>query len=582
MNSLNILVAGPAGSGLESMAHSLALSFTREGLFVHTTSEYENRIRGGHNYSYIRVSHEKLTSHSNTFDLVIAMDKRSVEEHINEVKKEGFIIFDESIKTEEIENKNNIKLIPIPSLKLAGEAGLKLVANIVAIGAVMAILERSTDSFKTVIRTIFSRKGEEIVNINYKALDLGYEYINNNIDYRNSFKIQGDGKERFLMDGNEAIALGSIKGGLKYLAAYPMTPGSTIMTTLAKEARNYDIVVMHTEDEISAVNMAIGGGYAGVRSATSTSGGGFALMSEALSLAGMTETPVVIFLAQRPGPSTGLSTKTAQGDLRMAMHSGQGDFPRLVVAAGNHDDCVQLSAEAFNYAEKYQLPVIFLTEKYIADSYQTCEKNIADGIKVERGKIATKEDLEKAVRNEDNRFPRYSFQKDGVSPRPIPGMKDGEFLSSSYEHDEYGLVTNDTQVIVEMMEKRYKKMKELEKELPEPIVHLTPGVLGTPGVVLLVWGGTIGPALEAQKTLKENGKDIAIVQMQYIHPFKSESVKKILKDKIIICIEGNQTGQFESVLREKTGIIPNYSLRKFDGEPISGEWIIEKFNELNL
>ena len=580
MNIVNILIGGPAGTGIEAVSHSFALSFTREGLFAHTTSEYENLIRGGHNFSAVRISDKELTSHSDLFDVMIAMDKRSVLQHTTDVREGGAFVFDatkvtqEDLEAEAPELKKR-QMIGMPLQAIAEEAGLKLAANVVAAGAVLAVMDRDIESFKTVLETIFKRKGQEIIDINFKALEAGFNYVKENSDLHVPFTAQGDGKKRFLMNGNEAIALGCIKAGMKYLAAYPMTPGSTIMTTLAKEARNYDVVVSHVEDEIAAVNMAIGAGYTGIRAATSTSGGGFALMAEATGLSAMIEAPVVIFNAQRPGPSTGLPTRTGQADLRMAMHCGQGDFPRMVIAGGDHDDCVKLTIESFNFAEKYQIPVVFLTEKYVADSYKSCEMDIAEGIEIDRGKIASQEDLQKAI-EAGTEFPRYVDSEDGVSTRSIPGQKGGEYTATSYEHDAFGQPVEEVEDVKITMEKRWRKMAEMEAEIPAPKSY------GEADTIVYVWGGTKGPALEAQKILEEQGTNVQVVQMQYLHPFKKEAIETMFAGKKVICVEGNQSGQLESILMENTGIRPDHSIRNYYGRPMTGQWIADEIQKLKI
>jgi 2-oxoglutarate ferredoxin oxidoreductase subunit alpha len=566
---IHILTGGPAGTGIESVAHSLALAFTREGLFSMTTSEYQNIIRGGHSFASVHVGETEILSHRNHYDIMLSMDKNSILQHASEIDSGGAIIYDnEKIKTDDIPIPETVEMIGVPLLRFAKESGLSLAANVVGVGALLALLERDQKHMKTVLQTIFGRKGEEIVEINYRALERGIEYIRENVSHRISTKnIRGDEKKRFLMNGNEAISLGCIRAGLKFLAAYPMTPGSSILTTLAKESRKYDMVVIHAEDEISAVNMAIGAGHSGIRSATGTSGGGFALMSEAMSLAGQIEAPVVVFDAQRPGPSTGLPTRTAQGDLRMAMHCGQGDFVRLVVAAGDHKDCTELTGEAFNYAEKYQIPVIFLTEKYIADQYRTCEFDISEGVTVDRGKMAKESELGEG-------FLRYKDAPDGISPRSIPGMKGGKYTATSYEHDQRGKPVEEEGDVSVVMEKRWRKQKTLEKELPSP------KVFGESDIIVMVWGGTKNPALEAQKILEQGNICIQIVQMQYILPFKTSAVQKILdKRKALFVIEGNQSGQLEGVLTEHTGIRPEYSIRNYYGRPMTGEWIAEEIKK---
>lgn len=562
MKQINILVGGPAGAGIESVAHSLALAFTREGLFTITSSEYANVIRGGHSFASVHAAEQPILSHQVHYDLLVALDRKTIELHKDEVDIGGAIIYDtEKIKAEGIDFPSGVNVINVPLARLAKDAGLVLTANVVSVGAALALFGWQLDAMKTVLKTIFDRKGDDVVAINHRALEAGFRHVTENEQHLIKKDIKGDGKKRFLMSGNDAIALGCIRAGLKFLAAYPMTPGSTIMTTLAKETRKYNLVVIHAEDEIAAVNMAIGAGYAGIRAATSTSGGGFALMSEAMSLAGQIEAPVVVFNAQRPGPSTGLPTRTAQGDLRMAMHCGQGDFPRLVVALGDHEECVQLSAAAFNYAEKYQIPVIVLTEKYIADQYRTCEFSIADGINIDRGKVASEADITPD-------FKRFADTPDGVSPRSLPGTKGGTFTSTSYEHNEFGQAEEEVAGVKIMMEKRWRKIAAMLEEIPAPQEY------GEGEHVVVVWGATKNPALAAQQLLKQKGIAVKIVQFQYILPFKTDAaLAAIAGRKKLIFVEGNQSGQFEGVFAENTGIRPDHSIRDYYGRPMTGEWI---------
>lgn len=568
MDQINILVGGPAGAGIESVAHSLALAFTREGLHAITSSEYENVIRGGHSFASVHAAAQPVKSHQLHYDLLIAMDKNSILMHKDEVDVGGAIIYDgEKLKVEDVEFPEGVAIVEIPLARLAKEAGLALAANVVAVGAALGVLNWKQEAMQSVLATIFQRKGDEVVEINHKALAAGFEYVNENHTHRIQKQIEGDGKKRFLMSGNEAITLGSIRAGIKFLAAYPMTPGSTIMTTLAKEARNYDVVVIHAEDEIAAVNMAVGAGYAGIRAATSTSGGGMALMSEAMSLSGQMEAPLVIFNAQRPGPSTGLPTRTGQGDLRMAMHSGQGDFPRMVIALGDHEECVHLSAEAFNYAEKYQIPVIVLTEKYLADQYRSSEYDIADGIAIDRGKVV------EAVENPEE-FKRFADTPDGVSPRSVPGIKGGQHTATSYEHTEYGKAEEEVPGVALMMEKRWRKLESILSELPPPKTY------GEGDHVVVVWGATKNPALGAQELLKAKGLNTKIVQMQFIHPFKTDAVLEAIKNrKSLVFVEGNQSGQLEGIFAENTGIRPDHSIRNYYGRPMTAEWIAEELEQ---
>jgi len=580
MNSINILVAGPAGSGIESITYSLALSFTRDGFYTHTTSEYQNRIRGGHNYSYVKIANEHIYCHSNQFDIIIALDKTSIFEHENQLNSKGVIIYDSNLFQEnEIKKLNKTNYLSVPLLDLANQAGLVLTANVVAVGAVLALFNYSINTFKTVLKSKFANKGEQILNINYNALQLGYNYISKLKINLIKFKIKPKKQTQALLNGNEAISIAAIKSGLKYLAAYPMTPASSIMTTLAQESEKYNIVVSHVEDEIAAINMAIGAGYTGVRAATCTSGGGFALMTEAIGMSGITEVPVVVFIAQRPGPSTGLPTLTGQGDLLMAINCGQGDFPLLVMAPGDHEECITLTAEAFNYAEKFQIPVIFLTDKYLADANKTCDLSILEDIKIDRGLLVDQQFLNEHLKKQKSCFfPRYKNTKTGISKRSIPGQPGGEHTATTYEHDVYGQSAEEDVDIKNMMKKRQQKEKNLTEVLPDPVFYPPLKYQSSSiQITFFIWGSTKGAALEAQKILATQLIQVSIVQMQYLHPFKTESVYKYLKKaKKIICIEGNESGQLESLLLKNTNIVPDFSLRWYHGKPLTGEWIAEQ------
>lgn len=563
---LHILAGGPAGTGIESIAKSLGLAFSREGLHTFATNEYANVIRGDHSFSSVHISDNEVKSHQLHYDLCIAMDRRTIEEHASEIDNGGAIIFDhEKIKQEGLTIPEGVVMVGIPLSRLAKEAGLALAANVVAVGGLFALLGRNTEKMHSVLKTLFTRKGDEIVEMNMRALELGFAFVQDNFEHRIAFEKTGDQILRSVINGNEAISLGCIQAGLKFLAAYPMTPGSTILTTLAKESRKYDIVVLHVEDEIAAVNMAIGAGYAGVRAATSTSGGGFALMGEAVSLAGQMETPVVIFDAQRPGPSTGLPTRTGQADLRMAIHCGQGDFPRLVLAVGDHQECISLTEKAFHYAEKYQIPVIVLTEKYLADSYKGIEIEDIKSSKTERGKIAESPEAP---------FPRYADTDDGVSPRSFPGMPGGMHTANSYEHNAFGKIVEDVPQVTVMMEKRWRKIKSLLQDLPEPLVF------GESENILVTWGASKNPALAAQEILKEKGILVQIVHCQFLHPFKKEAIAELLKNrKNLIFVEGNQSGQLESLFMEHLGVASDFSYRNFTGRPFTGEEIATAIGE---
>lgn len=569
MKRRDICIGGPAGAGIESFSHTLALSCTREGLHILTNGEYENRIRGGHNTSSVHIGETEILSHTTDFDIVLAVDKASVLADANKVRAGGVMLYDSDLKVDAPANG-----LGMPLTTLTKELGFPLGKNVILLGALYALLEKSLDTPMQVLHDFFARKGEKVVETNQRALQMGYDYgVEHFVGKTLPLTAEGDAVERCLMGGNEAIALGCIRAGMKLLAAYPMTPGSTILTTLAKEAQKYDMVVMHVEDEIAAVNMAIGAGYAGVRAATSTSGGGFALKVEAIGLAGQMEVPVVIFNAQRPGPSTGLPTKTAQGDLRMVVNAGQGDAPKIVIGLGTHEEAVRLTAEAFQLAERFQLPVIVLTEKYLADSAKSCAMDIANfPYTPDRGKILKSPHDKGGEGGSD--FQRYALTEDGVSPRSVPGMEGAAYPATSYEHDEAGQGVEDPELVQEMMEKREKKMQAIEAALPEP------ECTGEGEVLLCTFGATKNAVKRAQEMLAQDGIQVQHLHLSYLYPLKVNSLEKLFLGKKVVFVEGNQTGQLEALVRQHLPITPMASIRKYDGEPMSADWIVEQLKKI--
>ena len=410
---------------------------------------------------------------------------------------------------------------------------------------------------------------------NIKALKAGYDYARQNFGNNFKYRLKSVGKGgRLFMSGNEAISAGSIKSGLKFFAAYPMTPASSILHTMASFEKDYNIVVKHTEDEIAAMNMVVGANFAGVRAMTATSGGGFALMVEAFGLAAQTETPLVVVNAMRPGPATGMATHSGQGDLRFVLHAAPDDFPRIVVAPGTVDECYYLTFHAFNLAEKYQLPVVILTDKYLGESFRTVEPFRTD-LKVERGQLATKEQLESLANN--GGYLRYKVTDSGVSLRTIPGQAGGEHVASSYEHDEEGFEREEEENKNKMAAKRSRKLEEATKEIPPPMF------IGPDDADLTIvgWGSTKGPVLEAMRILQRDGIKTNFLQIIFVSPFPTKHVEAVLKRaKLVVDVEGNQTAQMASVIREKTGIEIENKILKIDGRPFSPEELATQFKEL--
>jgi 2-oxoglutarate ferredoxin oxidoreductase subunit alpha len=534
--------------------------------------------------------------HEEKVDLVVAFDKASLE-HLSEIREGGVFVYDEKvIGAEDIKAvregsviAGGVSLFPVPLKAIAEGIGGAIFENTVALGIISGIVGLDGGFVKEILREKFADKGEAIVEKNLKAFDEGVGIIGGRkfgISLEHEAGGSG-GADRLLLNGNDAICLGAVKSGCKFVAEYPMTPSSSILHTMAGWADKFGIVVKHAEDEIAAMNMIVGAGFAGARALTATSGGGFALMTEAVSLAGCSETPCVVVEAQRPGPSTGLPTRTEQGDLRQVLHAGQGDYPRLVMAPGDIDECFEMGFSAFNYADRFQIPVLILIDKYLSETFvstedfENAERKML--MKIERGKI---------VEKVNGDFKRYVDSMDGISERTLPGTPFGEHVTTSYEHDEGSLLVEDVDSRNLQMRKRMRKMETLGGELPEPVVidgegkEIEVDELG----VLFVGFGSLKPVLmEACGKLAEGGgkkKAVksGILMLKYLAPFQSESVKKILNKAIragvrVIGVEQNFSGQLCGLVREKTGIEIEERILKYDGREMDGEWVMGALRE---
>lgn len=563
-NKLTWKVAGAAGDGiLNAGLHMFAKSCLRAGYNVFAVAEYPSLIRGGHNHLDVRVSDEDIFSHTRGIDLLIALNKDSVEKHENKINKNGGLIYDP--ESDAKPRRNDIKSFPIPLLKIANEHGGKIMRNTVAIGASFGLTGFDIGVLNSVIKDNFSKKGDEIVKKNIEAAAAGYEYAEKNFkDF--PFRLSKVGERgKLFMSGNESIAAGAIKAGCKLLAAYPMTPATSVMTNVASQERAYSLVVKHTEDEIAAVNTAIGAGFAGVRAMTCTSGGGFALMAEGLGLAAQTETPLVIVEAQRPGPGTGMATHSSQGDLNFMLHASTDEFPRVVIAPGDVKDCFYFTIEAFEIAEKYQMPVIIMTDKFLGESYASSQ-GFDTGMKIKRVGFVSQKNLD-ALKDE---YRRYKITESGVSQRSIPGQKDGMFTASSYEHDEEGFERESEENRIAMHKKRYRKFESLCKETRNP------ELVGDKkaDITIIGWGSTKGPILEAMRILKNDKITTNYLQVKYISPLPEKMIADVMKNaKKTVIVENNMTSQLGGLIKQQTGLVFDYSILKYDGRPFFPEEI---------
>ena len=578
VNDLTWRIAGEAGDGIFSSATLFGKTCSRGGLQVFAKAEYPSLIRGGHNEIYLRVAEKEIFSHRKHTDVLIALNKESIDRHLPSVSENGALIFDNDaikLSDEFIKQHAKINFIHVPLQKIAlDETKEKVMRNTVALGASFGLLNYGFDVFEQLIKEMFSKKGEEIVQKNMKAAEAGLKYVKENFKKEFSFtlnKIPNQPK-RMLISGNEVLALGAIQAGCKFLAAYPMTPASSIMHFFAKMEKPYNLIMKHAEDEIAAINLAIGAGFAGVRAMTSTSGGGFSLMTEALGLAAMGEVPVVVVTVQRPGPSTGLPTRQEQGDLRQVLHASQGEFPRIVISLNSIEDCFYRAGEAFNLAEKFQTPVILLSDKFLGESLKTEEFFDVSRIKIDRGEIFSPKSEE-----EKKNYKRFKLTDSGVSPRVLPGTEGIVFRSSSDEHDETGYIWEEPDNRKEMVDKRTRKLIGIKKELlPQKIVGESKADL-----TITCFGSTLGIALEAVKLAEKEKLKVNIFPITYMSPFKSEEVLNVLKgNKENLIIENNQTGQLQGLIKEKTGFEFKHAFNKYNGRQFYPEEILEKIKKV--
>jgi 2-oxoglutarate ferredoxin oxidoreductase subunit alpha len=565
----SIKIGGEAGQGIQTIGDTLAHIFAKAGCHVFTNQDYESRIRGGHNFYQVRLADRPVTASRDKIDIIIAFDRASIAEHDKELNDGGKVIYDSSSLEETYDGP---QFLDIPFSNLAVEhGGNKIMANTVAMGSVLGMLGMDAGILFEIIRETFRKKGEDVIEGNISAAKAGHEFASNNCNGC-SFNVTTSSKAKMLIAGNEAIGSGAVASGLKFFSAYPMTPSTSIMNYIAGKAEEHGIIVEQAEDEISAINMVLGASYAGVRSMTATSGGGFALMVEGLSLAGITETPVVIALAQRPGPATGLPTRTEQADLQFALYSAHGEFPRVIFAPGTPEQAFYLTNRAFDISEKYQVPVIILTDQYLADSQWTFEGFNMSGL------IYKDYRLKGDGLNKVKHYKRHSYSESGVTPHAVPGDSHHVVVTDSDEHDEDGHLVEDAETRVKMMEKRlFNKLPFIRAEIAPPVLYGD----DRPEIVLAGWGTTYGIIKEAVDVLSR-GKKAAMLHFSELYPFplteKLDYLKVLNNAKQTVCIENNATGQFARLLKTETGYRFHAEVHKYDGRPFTLEGLLEELN----
>lgn len=560
MPDLNIVIAGAAGQGVQSAAGILGKALMGLGLHVYSTQDYQSRIRGGHNFMRIRCSEHPLAAAVKRIDYLLALNAESLHIHLPDLVDEGIAFCLDTDRDNLLDPR--LHVLPQEAGPLAARTprfvGVKLLAMLftalgypppVLIGAVEASLGR--------------RLKPEILELNAEVIRAVSAFAFAEQVRTPAFGRSGE-NGRLLVSGNEAIALGMIAAGVGVYVGYPMSPATSILNTLAQHGSEVGIAVEQVEDEIAALNAAIGAAYAGARAATGSSGGGLSLMTEAIGLAGVTETPVVIVDAQRSGPATGMATRTEQSDLLFIVHAAQGEFPRVVLSPSDHEDAFYLTAEAFNLAERWQLPVFILDDQAFADAQCSVPEYDLSKVAIDRGLIAPEPEQSAVLR-------RYEVTDSGVSPRAYPLLSRWIVVQDSHEHDEVGHLTDDPGNRVSQVEKRMRKLVGVAATLPGPeVIH------GDADTLLLCWGSTAGPLREALGILRERGHDLGAAIFRYLYPMNEDNVRSALRSaRRLLTVEGNYTGQLGQLLLLQTGLSVHGHIGKIDGRLFTVEDVLE-------
>ena len=561
MADLNIVLAGAAGQGVQSAAAILGGTLQRLGFFVFTTQDYQSRVRGGHNFMRVRFSDVRLRAAVRRSDYLLALNEESLSIHLPDLRPDGLAI----CMAEDRGNTEDPRL-RVLSLEVgpASAKGPKFV-GVKLLSMLFTMIGFGPEVLRTAVERQFGKRlSPELLRTNMDAVDAVSSIVEKKDIHPLPFRPNA-GENQLYLDGSEAIALGLMAAGIGVYAGYPMTPSTSIMNVLAANGPALGIAVEQVEDEIAALNAAIGAAYAGARAAAGSSGAGLCLMSEALGLAGVTETPVVLIDAQRPGPAVGMATRTEQSDLLFAVHASQGEFPRAVVAPAFHEDGFALAAEALNIAERWHVPVILMDDQAYADALCTVDEFDTAGVEIDRGPIAPEPEARAVLR-------RYEVTDSGVSPRAFPLLSKWLVSADSHEHDEVGHLTDDMGNRDRQNSKRMRKLEGIVRSFPGPeVVHPDAETL------ILCWGSTAGPVMEAVERLREESEDVGVAIFRYLFPMNVEEVCGALDGaKRLITVEMNYTGQLGRLLRMETGIEVDRHIGKSDGRAFTVEDVVSR------
>jgi 2-oxoglutarate ferredoxin oxidoreductase subunit alpha len=557
-SDLSLVIAGEAGQGIQSIESMLTVFAKKAFYNVFATKEYMSRVRGGCNSTEVRISHASVMAGVERIDILIPLNPEAISHLKDRISDATIVIGEKKLIGYD-------RMIDLPFSAIASEAGGNIYSNTVAVGALCALLKIDRAECEGGIREFFAKKSADVQTANVEAFNRGYERgasLGTGITI--DIVVDPSVADKIMVTGADAIALGAVAGGCNYVCAYPMSPGTTVLTAMAEYSKRFDIVVEQVEDEIGVANMAIGAWYAGARALVTTSGGGFALMSEAVSLSGAIETPLVIHIGQRPGPATGLPTRTEQGDLNLAIHAGHGDFLKVVLAPGDLEEGFSLGRTAFDIADRYQSPVFILTDQYYVDSYYTTESFKVPDAPLTNNVVKTSAD-----------YRRYALgSSDGISPRGIPGRGKGIVCVDSDEHDEGGYITEDKAMRVAMVEKRLAKIAAVQKDIVPPKLYGDSKYT----TLLMGWGSVKMTVMEALAALKQPG--IAYLHFPWVYPLPTGVREYMAAAATCVAIEGNATGQFADLVEFETGKRFDHRILKSDGYQYTVEELVEKITFL--
>ena len=600
---LSWVIGGPQGGGINASAEIYAKALTRGGLHVFANIEFHSNIMGKHSYYRVTAAPVPVRSHVDEIHMLVALDQESLFGdalerkhypshigHVHQVAPGGGIVYDADLKIDPAQfQRDDIRLYPVPyfevleeALKQLGKGGQSrkyiVMRNTVALGASVALIGYDEDLLFEAIRESFKGRKAEAAEMNVLAVKAAADYVRAHFQERPARRLAPlpaeQRKPRILIKGVQAVGIAKIKAGLGLQTYYPISPATDESVYLEAKGPQYQLTVVQAEDEIASINMAIGAAHMGIRAATSTAGPGFALMSEGFGFAAITEAPgPVVFLWQRGGPSTGLPTRTEQADLQFALHPAHGDFPHIVIASGDIEEAFVDSFESFNWADRYQVPVIVLLEKFLASSLFTSDRLDTSNLRIDRGLVY------QPVSPEKNGYRRHAITPDGISPRALPGTAGGIFSTTSDEHDPEGHITEGIENRIAMMRKRMAKLQTAAREIPESFKFKVHGPRRT-DLTLVGWGTTKGAILDGMTELALDGFSVNFLQVRLMRPFPAQEIEALLRDaKRAILIEANYSGQLGALIREQTGIALDHRVLKYDGRPFSRNEIVEGVRE---